>query len=254
MTYETISIDQLNNRASNAYFRGDCGIPGFMGKPEIPDQFYSIQYWNKDRQVWWNGDEQIDEEAAIASLNKIRRLRGESDTSRIQIVVAKQPEPIEEVQEVPSDPEQKSEIVEEEQSSSTNETNVDEQPVTAQSGTFEVVVEQAGKPTFVAYRGDSLAQAKATVASHMALAQRTVTRLHFPEGTSWVYPGKRANGLAWDRYKQWLDDLHAGKFNDALMKDHLNEMMDRGRMSGAEAEAEWNAYQERNASHASTAQ
>jgi hypothetical protein len=140
--------------------------------------------------------------------------------------VTKEPVQTEEVQEV------------EEQSVEASEASTDEQPEVAESGKFEVEVSAVGKP-FVAYRGDSLKDAKATVAAHIGKCNRVQTRVHLPEGSFWIYPGKRADGLAWDSHEQWLEDLHAGAFDSAYARDHINDLVLQGKHQEAEREAAW---------------
>ena len=86
MIYETLTLDQLQNRAPNAYHRGDCGIP------ETPEQFFSVQYDNHTGKGWWNGFETTDQAEAEAEIARWKKM-GSTNDMRIVVVVAPKPEP-----------------------------------------------------------------------------------------------------------------------------------------------------------------
>lgn len=89
MTYEVIALNELNNRAPNAYQAGDLSFFG----PDTPDTFFSVQYWYQDRQCWWNGYETTDQAKAEAELARYEKMRGPDAGQRIVIVARPAPEP-----------------------------------------------------------------------------------------------------------------------------------------------------------------
>jgi len=80
MTYETITLEQLNNRAPNAHHRGDCDII------ETPERFFSVQYWSKDRGCWWNCYEAVDQEKAEAELTRLNKMTGGPEKHIVMVV------------------------------------------------------------------------------------------------------------------------------------------------------------------------
>lgn len=268
MTYETITAEQLPNRVPEAYFPGCCGIPADPKQFAVLRQHGANAAW---RNVFETDDAQAAEDqvtkmiaqdasmSAFLAQSKKPELRAsaavKSEYKIVEIAAkAEEPEPVVETQKVAAAPEQLA-VESAEVPAVAVQAPTDEQPEIAESGKFEVYVSGvAAKPRFLAYRGDSVMKAKAVVARWTGHCSRVITRSRASDG-SWVWhePGnenRNSHGLAWDHHEEYLKNLHEGVFDDAFMRDHLNEEMERGRMTAAQARAEWNTYQERKVSHA----
>lgn len=113
------------------------------------------------------------------------------------------------------------EIPAEEQSEKAAQTSsTDEQPQIAASGKFEVFVQPAGSPEYVLYRGNSRKDAQAAVASMVGKCNRVYTRFR---GTLMRDFASHKLGLYWDAHEQYVKDWNTGAFDEAFLRDAMNE-------------------------------